>query len=253
MLENKYMKILLAALGFKNRDICYNLNVILNTINNYSNNVDLLLFGEAFLQGFDSLYWDFNKDKEVAITKNDDKIKLIQENCKKNNVGISFGYYELVDDYIYSSQITIDKYGMIINNYRRVSIGWKEKIADHHYIEGKEFVSFNYLDKNISIALCGDMWYDENVEKIKNMNSDIVLWPVYCDYNAYEWNEQIKYEYAEQANKVASIVLLVNSFCLDKENDDLAKGGCCYFKDGIIKDELPSGLEGIKIIEINND
>ena len=37
MLENKYMKILLAALGFKNRDICYNLNVILNTINSTLN------------------------------------------------------------------------------------------------------------------------------------------------------------------------------------------------------------------------
>ena len=61
------------------------------------------------------------------------------------SVGISFGYYELVNDSIYSSQMTIDKYGKIINNYRRISPGWKEKIADYHYIEGTEFTSFIYL------------------------------------------------------------------------------------------------------------
>ena len=29
-------------------------------------------------------------------------------------------------------------------------------------------------------------------------------------------------------------VLLVNSYCLDENKQELAKGGCCYFKDGKI-------------------
>ena len=49
------MKILLAGLGFKNHDTNYNLNVIIDTICKYGSIVDLILFGEAFLQGFDSL------------------------------------------------------------------------------------------------------------------------------------------------------------------------------------------------------
>ena len=244
------MKILLASLGFKNKDTNYNFNVILETINKYAGKTDLILFGETFLQGFDSLSWKFEIDKEIAIAQNDNKINIIRDSCKKNNIGVSFGYYELDGNHIFSSQMTIDKFGMIINNYRRISLGWKEKIADYHYAEGKEFSVFQYLDKVISIALCGDLWYEENIQKINALNSDIVLWPVYCDYNSQEWNEQIKFEYSDQAKKIAAKVLLVNSYCLEKTSDDIAEGGCCYFQDGIIKEEIPSGKEDVLIVEI---
>ena len=244
------MKILLAGLGFKNNDLEYNLNVILDIISKYSNNINLIVFGEAFLQGFDSLSWDFNKDKLIAISQNDNKIKIIKDNCIKNNVGVSFGYYELVDESIYSSQMTIDNKGKIIDNYRRVSIGWKEKYADYHYVEGKKFNNFRYLDKDISVSLCGDMWDDNNLQKIIDLKSDIVLWPVYCDYDANEWNENIKYEYASQVKNISSSVLLVNSFCLNGIYNDSAKAGCCYFKEGKIKKEITSGIEDVLIVEI---
>ena len=61
------MRIALAALGFVNKDINHNKMVMIDTLNNLKNKVDIVLFGEAFLQGFDSLSFDYEKDKYSPV------------------------------------------------------------------------------------------------------------------------------------------------------------------------------------------
>lgn len=244
------MNILLTAFGFKNNDIVFNKNQIVSAIKNCPKNIDLIVFGESFLQGFDALTWDFKIDKNIAISKND---KIIEEICscsKKKGVAVSFGYFELDDDSIYSSQIVIDKFGKIIFNYKRVSSGWRIINTDHHYKEGKKFSTFSFEGKNITIALCGDLWYYENLIKIKNLNPDAILWPVYTDFNYEQWNNLKKYEYAKQVSVLNSKTLYVNSYCLDKEGFQIARGGAACFSSGKIIDEIPSGSEGTLIIHL---
>ena len=50
------MMIALAAVGFKNGDIAYNKEKIISVIRDHRYQADLILFGETFLQGFDSLH-----------------------------------------------------------------------------------------------------------------------------------------------------------------------------------------------------
>ena len=65
------MTIALAAVGFKNGEIYYNKEKLIKIIREYSNKSDLILFGETFLQGFDSLSWEYDRDKEIAISADD--------------------------------------------------------------------------------------------------------------------------------------------------------------------------------------
>ena len=85
---------------------------------------------------------------------------------------------------------------------------------------------------------------------MKALNADVVLWPVWCDYKADEWNNSIKYEYAEQAGLCGDCVLLVNPYCADTEETDAAAGGAVYFKRGSIAADMPSGNSGAIIVEI---
>ena len=243
------MIILLASKEFVNNDITHNLETIHSTINEYSSKVDLIIFGEAYLQGFDALRWNYEEDKHIAIEQSSPIIKEIAEACKKGNIAISFGYYEKDDEHIYDSYITISKDGEIVNNYRRVSIGWKEKYASKEYAEGDGIIKFTLEDKSFAIALCGDGWDENNVLVIRDLDVDILLWPLYVDFKEDRWNKELKYEYAFEAKKMAKRVLLVNS--LNYEKDALARGGAIYFLDGIIKDELPAGGEGTLIIDID--
>jgi N-carbamoylputrescine amidase len=242
------MKIALAALGFIDNDIYYNKKVIINALEKFSN-VDIIVFGESFLQGFDSLKFNYNEDIKIAVSIDSDTIDEIKCACKQYNIAVSFGFFENFEKNIYSSQITIGSKGNIINIYRRVSIGWKEAYATEEYKEGKSFNVFNFMNKRITIGLCGDLWYDENIDSINELNPDIVLWPEYTDYNYDEWNKKNKYEYLEQANRINAKVLLVNSYCINKNDIDSARGGALYISNKEIVDEALSGKENILIVE----
>ena len=240
------MMIALAAVGFKNGDIAYNKEKIKTVIRNHGNKqVDLILFGETFLQGFDSLSWNYDSDKSIAVKMNDPVIDEIRKTAKEYSVAVSFGYIEKTDDSLFSSQLTVGKDGEILDNFRRVSIGWKEPVADSHYKEGDGFHTFMFEGKKVAVGLCGDLWDDENVEQMKRLNADVVLWPVYTDFNYEEWNKTIKHEYAEQAARFGHSVFYVNSVCMDREGFEIARGGATYFLDGRIKYQTPAGEESI--------
>ena len=151
------MNIGLAAYKFINNDIEYNINKI-ETALQTTKNIDMLCFGEAFLQGFDAFNWNYDNDKNVAISLDFSIMKRLEQMSKDYNIDLAFGYLEIDNEDLYSSYaIIID--GKLTYNYRRISIGWKEySLTDHHYKEGNEVLMFNYKGHNITIALCGDMW-----------------------------------------------------------------------------------------------
>lgn len=82
------------------------------------------------------------------------------------------------------------------------------------------------------------------------VNADVVLWPVYTDFNYEEWNKTIKHEYAEQAARFGHCVCYVNSVCMDREGFEIARGGATYFLDGRIKYQTPAGEESILYVKM---
>ena len=243
------MKIGLCSKLFKTNNIDYNLSVILNTFDEVLENTDLICFGEAFIQGFESLIWDYEIDKLVAIDQNSDYIKTIINKAKQCKIAVSFGYIEIDNDKLYSSYMTISKDGIMVNNYRRVSIGWKEVICDDiRYCEGVDFSVFTLLNKKIIVGLCGDFWSDESIEALNKNNFDIVLWPVFINYTKVEWVNHAKKEYANQALKIADNVLMINSICNDRKNK--AIGASTYFKNGVVIGETLPNVESILYLDV---
>ena len=244
------MKCALAAVGFINENILYNKKVIMDTMRKYAGEADIIIFGEAFLQGFYGAKFIPEQDETIAIAMND---TIIQEICSvagQYSIAVSFGFIEKAGETFYSSQITIDSDGQVLDVYRRVSPGWKEEFAGERYCEGKEFHTFYFMGRKIAVGLCGDLWFDENIEAINALKPELVFWPVYTDYNYEEWNTAVKLEYAEQAGKLSGKVLYVNSVCLDKQEEEIARGGAVLFENGCIVKEIPSGAENVLIVEV---
>ena len=121
-------------------------------------------------------------------------------------------------------------------------------------IAGRLIFSFPCLlaaDGIAALVVCGDLWYEENITRLNELEPDIVWWPVYTDYNYLEWNNTVKFEYAKQAGKINAPVFYVNSVCMDKpDNREIAKGGAALFDKSFIKEELPAGNEGVLIVEV---
>lgn len=246
------MRIALAALYFKNSDIEYNLSAVSKTLAKLEGKVDFVIFGETFLQGFEGVTWDYEKDCPNMMTLEDPRVAYIQSLAKKHRLAVCIGLFENYQGNYYDTQITMDSEGNIINAYRRISASWKEKfVTDKRYAEGDNFSPFELFGKTFMVAICGDLWYDDILAKAQQTPSDYLIWPVYLDYNADIWNDEEKYAYAKQAALLSRPTLLVNSLAIDK--DDISyysKGGACYFNNGEIIQEIPSGNEGILIIDI---
>lgn len=245
------MKCALAAKGFINGDLDHNSRVILKTLDDYRGRADMVLFGEAFLQGFYGPTFDLDHDLKMALALDDPVFDEIARKARESSTAVSYGFIEREGETIYSSQVTIDSQGELVDVFRRVSPGWKIEGAGESYREGEGFHSFLLEGRKMSVGLCGDLWFDENIRQIKDLQLDLLLWPVYTDFPFKEWNSSIKYDYAAQANRACSRTLLVNSFCLDKRNEEeIAKGGAAFFLQGKIGKDLPAGEEGVLFVEI---
>lgn len=234
------MYIGLAAYKFINNDIEFNISQIEKALQS-SNNIDILCFGEAFLQGFDAFNWNYDNDKKIAISKDSNIMKRLEKLSKEYNIDLAFGYLEIENDNLYSSYAIIIN-GKLAYNYRRITVGWKEYLlTDHHYKEGNGVLNFDYKDNSITIALCGDMW--DCPDKFKS--NDLLIWPVYVNFTIEEWKDE-EIQYAKQALLACKNTLMINSLSENPES----YGGCFYFKNGEIKEKLNYSIEGILIIEI---
>lgn len=237
------MKIGLVSYEFKNGEIEYNIKKIEEAIISSNGSADLLCFGETFLQGFDSLSWNYEIDKNIAITKESITMEKLKKLSEKHKIDLGIGYIEREKEKIFSSFVVIEK-GKIIHNYRRITKNWKEySITDKHYCEGKISASFIYKNREFKIALCGDMWICP--EKFKT--NGILLWPVYCNFSKDEWENTEQYDYAKQSKLASDNVLLVNSITKD---EPISAGGAYYFKNGKIENSLELDKEDILFVEI---
>ncbi len=237
------MKIALASAPIVDRDIRYNLSQMERYMKEAkAMGAELVCFGEAFVQGFNALSWRYEDDKNIALTTSSQTFLRIKTLSKAIGIDILFGYNELAENAIYSSCALIGD-GELLQNYRRISKGWKEYTkTDAHYREGSRVEVFSYRGKKCVIGLCGDLWdYPERFA----LGEELLLWPVYVSWTEEAWENGGKAEYAQQAKRCCENTLYVNAIC-----DGDAFGGAAYFLGGRVQQELPIGQAGLLIVTV---
>ena len=203
---------------------------------------DLLCFGESFLHGFRGLTWNYEEDIKRALDRSGPVITYLRELSKKYSCGLSFGFIEKKDGNIYSSNMVIDSEGQIIDIFRRVSPGWKREKTSDKYKEGDGFHSFYYEDKKLSVAICGDLWFDKYLSQMEDQEIDLLLWPIYVDFPVEVWEKEHRDDYAKRVENILAPTLLINSFVEDPKR---ANGGAYVFHKGKIVKSLPFGKKGV--------
>ncbi len=213
--------------------------------------VQFLVFGEAFLTGFEGLAFNYWADSMKALALDGPEISRIRGWAKEQSMALAFGFHEIDDERIYSSYLALDRKGEIRGHYRRISKGWKPRnFHQEEYREGRVFPTFTLEGIRMTPLICGDLWEDHLLMDIidRDLETDLFLWPVHCDYPVEEWHESIYEEYRERSQILARPVLFVNNFI---EEEGRAKGGAYLWHLGRELHGLPYGtpglLEGIRI------
>ncbi len=236
------MKIGLASYRCENKDVQFNIRQIERAMKEAQGKADLLCFGEAFLQGFDSLCWDYEKDRTMAAEQSSEPIRVLRGLTEKYGTALLTGYIEREQDRLYSSCIVL-RDGGIVHNYRRISRGWKEYTrTDSHYCEGNDTAPFELCGKKIMLSLCGDLW--DYPERFKT--DHLLIWPVYVNYSREEWESGALTEYAGQALLASGDTLMVNPI----DRNPVNHGGSFRFQSGAVTERIPFDEEKILITDI---
>lgn len=208
---------------------------------------DLVVFPEAYFQGFQALTFDYKKDLSVVVAQKGVEIGEIHKICRQFRIAMGLGYYEIERGVIFSSYIVIDREGRTLVNYRRRSKGWKESFACADYREGDAFCTFRLDGKTFGIVVCGDLWEEELLPEIIAVDCDCMLWPVYTDYSQEVWDAEYP-EYLKQTAILGMPVALVNAFVA--KDEERAKGGAFVAHLGKELQVLPLGAPGILRFEL---
>nr|WP_300004067.1 carbon-nitrogen hydrolase family protein [Tissierella sp.] len=242
------MKIGLVSALMKDNDIDHQL-VVMEGYLKENKTCQMLCFGECFLQGFDALSWDYKIDKYRALKLESEAIKRVKDLAKKYACAVSTGFIELYNDSIYCTNLVIDRNGEVADIYRRISEGWKIEGTSSHYKEGRLFHSFTLEGIKFATAICGDLWYDKNVEMMGDIEKDIILWPMYIDFSKKRWDISEEEQYIEKAAMFGVPALMYNSL---KEEPKGANGGCNIFSGGKLVAKLPMGEQGVLEVDLND-
>ncbi len=226
----------------ENRNIAFNMKQIERAMRRSAGKADLLCFGEAFLQGFDALCWDYEADKAIALDLSSKVISQLRSWTIRYGISLIAGYIEKAEEKLYSSCIVLSD-GEIIHNYRRISKGWKEyTVTDGHYCEGTGTEPFCLCGKEMTLALCGDLW--EYPDRFKTGN--LLIWPVYVNFSLEEWNSGTIKEYSSQAALAAYDTLMINPI----DHNPVNHGGSFHFRGGRVAARIPFDQEDILYTEI---
>lgn len=210
---------------------------------------DLLIFGEAFLSGFEALNFNYLHDAMTALFIKGPEISQVRRWAAEARLAVGFGFYENDNGYLYSSYLVVDRQGNIRGHYRRVSGGWRPAGASIDYQEGDRFVTFQLEGTRLTVLLCGDFWEDDLLMPIidRDTESDLFLWPVHCDIPIPEWQAIHKEEYRQRSQILSKPIALVNNFV---EDEDRAKGGAYLWHLGRELGALPPGQPGLLHVEL---
>ena len=85
------MKIGLVSYRSENKNIPFNLMQIERALKETQGQAELLCFGEAFLQGFDSLCWDYETDRQMAVDQNSETMDYLRGLTVRHGTGLLFG------------------------------------------------------------------------------------------------------------------------------------------------------------------
>jgi len=239
------MKIALASARFVNGDISFNLRQIERyMVQAKELGAELVCFGEAFLQGFDALCWDWERDREAAVSTDSALFQTLLRLTEKTGIDLLLGFLERDGETLYSSCALLGG-GKLLHRYRRVSRGWKDfRKTDGHYREGDDVTPFSYRGKTCLMALCGDLW--DFPERFRQ-GQDVLFWPVYVNFSLEECREAFRTDYARQARSVCTRTLLIGS--VTAPPDPEAFGGCCNYgtDSGAF---LEPGQEGLLVADV---
>lgn len=217
---------------------------------------DLLIFPEAVLTGLinnDNPSHDFQLAQPIPGPATE----RLGAFCSRYRVWLGFGMLERQGSRIYDSAVLIRPDGSIGLKYQRIQPQWHGKNADPDiYCQGTELPKIRTPFGTVAFLLCGDLFDDTIVSRIRTLDADWLLFPFarcFSDgtVDQARWDTQELPGYVQRVRKTQTPALMVNYLADDSLQDDNSFGGAFMVSsEGEVLTSYPLGREGMLIVDL---
>jgi len=236
-------------------DIDANLTTILNMANEAADaGADLVVFPEAALTGLinnDEPSHDLPLGQPIPGPVTDVLARLA---CERR-IWLAIGLLERDGDKLYDSAVLLTPDGEIGLKHRRIQPQWHGPNVDPSvYCQGTELSKVNTPLGTFAFLICGELFDDELVQRVRNLRPDWLLFPfARCfndgSYDQERWDREEKPEYVQRV-KLAGITTLMTNYLTDKDFDGYFGGIMVVSSDGTVVDSFPLDKIGILMVDL---
>jgi predicted amidohydrolase len=214
---------------------------------------EIVLFPEAALTGLandDDPEHDLPLGQPIPGQITD----TLAQKAKQHGIYLAIGLLEREQNRLYDSAVLFSPAGNISIKYRRIDPRWHGRKADPAvYCQGMEIPIANTPFGTVAFAICGDLFNDDVVARLRSLQPRWLLYPFARGFNDYMWDQR-RWDATERAEYLARVrqagvtTLMANSLAVKDMGGDF--GGALAVKgDGTIIDEYPLGKAGILVID----
>jgi predicted amidohydrolase len=216
---------------------------------------ELVVFPEAALTG---LINDDQPEQDLPLGHEipGEITRQLAVQCQVNAVWLAIGLLEREAERLYDSAILIAPDGEIKLKYRRISKGWHGPQADAGvYGHGSEIPTFQTPFGTLAFLLCGDLFDDGIIERVRQLHPDWLLLPFARNFDDYtidqpRWDREEMPNYARRVHLAGVPALMVNYLAVP-ELEDGSFGGAWYVNAaGEILASLPLGEAGLLNVDL---
>ncbi len=204
--------------------------------------IDLIVLPEMSLTGY---IFEPHELEKFAVSL-DKAAELWSGVALEAGIALVAGFAERMGDSFFSSSFLVDKYGRIVGYHRKINE--KPPLS-----AGTNVSMFEFYGLMSTIILCGDLFDDSVVERVRRLGPDLLLIPIYRCFDKKNpdmerWEKEEKWAYVRAATGLADYVFISNA--LDKLNKSAFGGGLIIYKDGVILAKSPHWSDEIVFVDV---
>lgn len=205
---------------------------------------DLVMFSEAALTGLVNT-GDPAHDLPLGEPIPGPATETLGRIALARDIWLAVGLFERDGDTLYDSAVLIDPDGAIALRYRRINPGWRWPGDDPRtYGSGTELPAAVTPWGTVAFLLCGDLFDDEVVERVREVAPDLLLVPFARSFedgsiDRERWEREESPVYAKRVAR-AGVDTLLTAYL----REPMFGGAMAASREGEILDSLPIGREG---------
>ncbi|NQT18259.1 MAG: carbon-nitrogen hydrolase family protein [Planctomycetes bacterium] len=136
--------------------------------------------------------------------------------ARRRSIYLGTGILEREGNCLYDSAVLLDPNGDLVLKYRRIQPQWHGRDANPEvYRQGDELGSASTTFGNVAFLICGDLWDDSIVARLREIAPDYVLFPFSRNFgdgsfDQERWDREEESDYAAKAALLGATTFMVN-------------------------------------------